>query len=657
MRIRSSWAGWMAARQLKRGRYREAMRWYERLGAPRMAPEQRLAYARLLHEHGHTPRALGTLDEWLAASPNAEGFACRASFYQDVGKEREAASDLSAAIRLDAASPQYWHARAMTYNALGEYDKAVADLQEAIARLHGAGLVTAYYELGCVCLRADRAEEAIDALSRAAGSLEYAIPLHRFRLSEAFESAGRGQEALAAVRIAADAQSRLLQMRDRGEAYMRERTHYAQSAVRTMMAVIDGEYGFRLKESQLLEDAGNPEAALVSIDAALRDYPGEEDLLLRRGALLRANGRSEEAVRLLSRVREHNPERLAAYTELFASYRALERWPEAIGSLRQALERFPRQMVVRFWLVDAYRDSGAEAEAWSASRELTELEPEDPLNWRQRAELAIDMRKFAEADEAYTRAIELDPTAEYYMRRSFARYMDDRNEDALLDLQSAIEKDPALHDQARTAYAAAELYMGMGNRELAEQEYGRAIRLDPDNPHLLERRAQCRFGMKRLAEALEDCRAGLRLDPGHVRLLRLQGYIHWRLEQYELALHDLQAYVRKMPDDEQGHRDLANVYARLNMYDEASGALSRALELSPFEAPLYLDRASLFYHHLFERDRAAEDLAQWLLYAGIERPNQDRFEMLSDLDGFDDEVREAAMEKYLSGYGASRYLS
>lgn len=657
MRVLTSWARWMAARHRKRGRSRQTLHWYGRIGEERMTPREKIEYARLLHELERPAAAIRLLDAWIAKQPNPEALACRASIHQDIGRERDAVLDWTEAIRLDSSSGLYRYRRALAYNALGEFEKAVSDMKEAAKRAEGAQLASVHYELGCIYLRSGRSAEAIEAFGRALAMPRYAIPLHRFRLGEALEDAGRLPEALQAVRAAAEEQSQLRQSRDGGEAYLRERTNYSDTAVHTIMAVIDSEYGFRMKESQLLEEEGRPEEAIDAIARALRDYPDEEDLLLRKGALLRLAKQYEESASVLRGVNARNPERLAAYLELFATFRAQEKWPEAIETLRRALARYPKQTVIRFWLVDGYRDAGERDAAWALSRELTDMEPEDPLNWRQQGELAIDLRKFAEAEEAYSKALELDESAEYFMRRSFVRYLADRYEEALMDLQVAIEKDASLHEQAKTAYAAAEIYLGMENLELAEQEYGNAVRLEPDNSHLYERRAQCRFAMRKLKDALEDCRAGLALDPGNIRLIRLQGFVHWRLEEYEAAMHDLQRYVKRAPSDEQGHRDLAAIYSRLNLYDKAVMSLNRALELSPFEAPLYLDRAALFYHHLFERGRAADDLAQWLLYVGIDRPQNDRFSLLGELEGFDDELREAAKEIYLNGYGTSRYLS
>ncbi|GIO11458.1 hypothetical protein J19TS2_10130 [Cohnella xylanilytica] len=653
MRIPMPLARWMAARYRKRGKAERSLAWYAAIGENRMTPAQRLEYAELLHELGRPERALRALDG--LELPDA--YARRALIHHDAGREREAIDDLSEAIRLAPASGYYRYSRAVSLSGIGRFEEAIADMKEAIARSADGQRVSAQYELGCIFLRADRYEEAAETLGLAAASPDYALPLYRFRHAQALEGAGSDAEALEAIRLAAAAQSRLRQTRDQGETFIRERTGYSETAVRTLMAIIDSECGFRLKEAQLLEKAGRREEALEAIESGLLDYPDEEDLLLRSGALNRELGRLEASADVLETVRSRNPDRLAAYMELGATYRKMERWPEAIEALREAIGRFPNQTVARFWLVDVFRDAGMAAEAKAASKELTEIEPDDPLNWKQKAELAIDAGRFDEADAAYSAALSLEDSAEYYLRRSYSRFMAERYEDALLDLNQALERDESLRGESKTAYAMAELYAGMGNRELAEEEYGRAIRLEPDNAHLYERRAQCRFDGGRLDEALEDCRAGLALDSANVRLIWLSSFIHWSRGDAEEALSGALDYVRLMPEDEQGHYNLALIYSRMGLQDDAIRSLGRALELSPFEPRLYLERASIYYHHLFDRTRAAEDLAHWLLYTGTERPEDDRLGRLAELEGFDDEMRERAKEKFLGGFGLSRYLS
>jgi len=654
MGVRAAWARYWAARALKRGRPERSLRWYEQAGEPNLSPREKAAFAQMLAENGDAPRAIRLLSEAAPRLAEPDLYVRLALLCRRIGRERDAIAALDEAIRLNPAPYLAWYTRALAYSALGDDGRAAADMQEAAARDTGA---SSRYELGCIYLRMGRHDEAARALEQAVAAQESPIPLYIFRLAEAYEGEERYEQALAAVRRAAELQSRLDALPDKGEAYLRQRTRYSDEAIRALMAVADEEAGFRLKEAQLLERAGRAAEALRAVALGRQMYPEAEELLLRQGTLLRELGRHEEAIASLQEAKRRNPMRLAAYMELCATYRRLERWEEASGALKEALRVFPNQTVVQFWLVDVYRDAGMREQAWAASTELTKLEPDDPLNWKQRAELAVDRERYAEAEEAYTRALELGDNADYYMRRSYVRFMAGRHEEALLDVQAALRVNESLRHDGKTAFALAELYMGLGNRELAEAEYGRAIALDPGNPRLYERRANCRLERGRLAEALEDCRRGQELEPANARLDWMLSLIYWRNEEYDAALGSALDYARKAPEDDQGHYNLASIYSRMRRYDDAIRSLNRAIGQNPFEPRFYLERASIYYHRMFDRARAADDLAQWLLYAGAEKPEHERTLLIGELDGFDDEMRARALEQYLSGFGTSRYLS
>jgi tetratricopeptide (TPR) repeat protein len=362
---------------------------------------------------------------------------------------------------------------------------------------------------------------------------------------------------------------------------------------------------------------------------------------------------------LLNDIKCRNPVWIPVYLELCTTLRQQDKYAEAVTVLQDAKAHFPDNTVVRYWLADALREVDRGEEAMTENRILTELEPNDPLNWKQQGELAIDADRYDEADSAYTRALELDDKADYYMRRSFARYMRDRYEDALMDIQSAVERDSSLMQESKTAYALAELFVGMENWELAENEYSRAIATEPQNPQIYDRRARCRAAAEKWTEAVEDCTRGLALDGSNAKLLWLRGYLHFKLDEYDSALSDTLTYSKLRPEDPKGHYNLGLVYKKLYRYDDAIGSFTKVMELNPFEPQAYLERASIWYHHSFDRIRAADDLAQWLIYAGSGdgAEARDSFSLLAELSGFDDDMRERAKEQFHNVFASSRYLS
>ncbi|TVY02254.1 tetratricopeptide repeat protein [Cohnella terricola] len=656
MPIFHSFARWMAVRLHREGKAQQSIRWYERWGVKRMSWDERVDYAGYLHENGNTGRAVDVLTELLRQHRYPNAYERRAHIYNELGQEEAAIADLNAAIELDPEPYLFWYTRAISHNNRGELEEAARDFKEALKRREDAKSST-YYELGNVYMKMERFEEAESCYQNAAADPSKAIPHYYYRQAQALEQLERMEEALIVLEKAIRLHEEWRILKDRGAGKIKERTRYSLAAIATFIQGAEEEYGFQFHESKLCETMGNLSKALEAIDRALLTYPNAADLELRKGYLLRQMNRYEEAAEMLNRIIATNPSWLPPYMELVAVYRAQGKSEETVHVLLEAKSRYPDHPVVRFWLADAYREADQPDKARQESEELTRLEPDDPLNWKQRAEILIDAERYREADEAYTRALQLEETADFYMRRSFSRFMEDRYEEAMMDIQAAVNLDESLLKDGKTAYALGELYMGMQNWQLADAEYSRALALEPDNPQIYDRRSRCRMAAERLTDALEDCNRGLQLTGMNPRLIWLRGLIHYRLEELEGALLDLTTYTEIVPDDSQGYYNLGLVYKQLDRCDDAVTAFTKVLEINPFDAQAYLERASLWYHHFFDRIRATDDLAQWLLYAEGASGQGDRFELLNDVRGFDDEMRERAKEQFLRVYGSSRYLS
>ncbi|MFC5467576.1 tetratricopeptide repeat protein [Cohnella suwonensis] len=649
-------ARWMAKRQHKRQKLLSALRWYGKWGEARMSAEEKIDYAGLLHDLGQSDRALALLELVLKSGEYAHAYERRAHIYNERGREEDAVADMDHAIRLDPEPYIYWYTRAVAHHDLGRYEEAVNDFREALRRRDDSKAST-YYELGNVYMKTGRFPEAEDSYRRAATDPDKAIPHYYYRLAQSLERSDNIPDALIAIEAGIRLQDEWRKTEDKGAAAIRFRTNYSPAAVASFIGSADDEYGFRPYRARLLEASGRTDEALRTIEQTLVHYPDEPELELRRGCLIRDAGRAAEAAEAFERLTAREPSFLPAYMELATTHRVSGDYKRMTDTLLAAKERYPDHTVVRYWLADAYREGEQADHARIENEELTTLEPDDPLNWKQKAEIAIDGERYGDAEEALTRAIALDDTADARMRRSFSRYMSERYEEAMMDVQEAVRRDESLLLQSKTAYAMGELLVGMGNWELADKEFTRAIELEPGNAQLFERRARCRFSSDRLEDAKADCDRGLLLDLNHAGLNWLRGLIRYRLDDYEGALADSLAYSALAPEDSQGYHNLGLIYSQLDRNDDAIDAFSKSIELNPFEAQAYLERATLAYRYSFDRAQAADDLAQWLLYAGGEQPPGDRFALLADVPGFDDDMRERAKDQFLLRYGGSRYLS
>lgn len=168
----------------------------------------------------------------------------------------------------------------------------------------------------------------------------------------------------------------------------------------------------------LWSERGDHRRALESADAALGRAPGYPDLHYQKGLLLRADGRSEEALVAFRRALEINPRyaaaRLAEADELFA----LSRWAEARGAYAKVLEMGLASLDIHIRLAQIEERLGHPERAASAYHEATLLNPDDAelyyligsfhlrrgdreaagLAWRKYLELNCDHQHAAEVE-------------------------------------------------------------------------------------------------------------------------------------------------------------------------------------------------------------------------------------------------------------------
>ena len=123
---------------------------------------------------------------------------------------------------------------------------------------------------------------------------------------------------------------------------------------------------------------------------------------------------------------------------------------------------------------------------------------------------------FAAAIEAYTKSIELEPTAAAYVGRAYAQGSLDEIEAAIADLTLAVELD----DANPAAFNQRALYYNQQERWAeALADLDRAIELRPDRGDPYNGRALAHLNLGNLALAAEDATKAIGLDPNPERVV------------------------------------------------------------------------------------------------------------------------------------------
>jgi predicted O-linked N-acetylglucosamine transferase (SPINDLY family) len=156
------------------------------------------------------------------------------------------------------------------------------------------------------------------------------------------------------------------------------------------------------------------------------------------------------------------------------------------------------------------------------------------------------------------------------------------------------------------AFALGLLFLQQAKFQPAEQQFSRAIEINPDNSRLHTNHGNALLGLNRAQEALSAYDRAVALDSENYGAFYNRGNILAALKRFEEALASYDKAIALFPDDPEAHDNRGNTLAYLNRFDEALASFDRAIRLNPNEAKTYANRAGI-RKQLRQFDKAAED--------------------------------------------------
>jgi tetratricopeptide (TPR) repeat protein len=298
-----------------------------------------------------------------------------------------------------------------------------------------------------------------------------------------------------------------------------------------------------------------------------------------------------EAEAILGRAEEAEVKTGWDHYMLAREYRVRGEPVETLASLRRATALDPKLVAGHYMLgncllEDARDNPNQMREAVAAYHAAIALEPDFAGLYYNRGLALFNLKKFAEAEEDFSRAVELRPDiACFRVQRALAR-------EKLAGDKPAREK-RVLY---REALADADEAIRLGNR-------GNQVRF-------LRAGLRERLGDKE--GAAEDRRAGLESEPRAEGDWIARGKARYRAGDVPGALEDFQKAVEANPRSLVGLHNQAHIYSeRLGKNDEAIERLNRVLDCYPDLLPSLGGRAVLLARQ-GRRDQALADAKRLL---------------------------------------------
>jgi tetratricopeptide (TPR) repeat protein len=360
--------------------------------------------------------------------------------------------------------------------------------------------------------------------------------------------------------------------------------------------------------------------ALDSLAAApgARTSPKEggenpQALNLLRGLIYTAQGRNEEAIALLGKLRDADPkdtgialtlaramERANRRDDAARLLSALETALEKDGKTREAqearLEAAQVYLDAKQWEragetvrpLLAVQDDGVRLQAvalqtevlikgkrYDEALELLGREKESPAIAARRAEVLSRAGRDAEAEKVLAGLAGGDDASALAAAQAWQRL--EKYQESIPVLERLAAAHP---DQAATGFLLGAAYERSGQRDKAIAEFRRVLKIDPDFHAALNYLGYtfAEAGVN-LEEALKLVSRAVALEPDNGAYVDSLGWTYYRLGRPEQARNYLERAARLEPEDATLQEHLGDVYVALGQKERARQAYQRALEI------------------------------------------------------------------------------
>jgi serine/threonine-protein kinase len=174
--------------------------------------------------------------------------------------------------------------------------------------------------------------------------------------------------------------------------------------------------------------------------------------------------------------------------------------------------------------------------------------------------------------------------------------------------EKALQIDEALAEAHTSLAGASEFYDW--DWPTAEEEYKRAIQLNPNHATAHHWFAEYLSHMGRQEEAMAEAERALELAPLSLIINTLQGMMFYETRQYDRAVRQLQKTLEMDSGFIVARYFLAPVYAEKGMYDRAIAEARKAMDLSGGNDPLMVAQLGAMYSYSGKKDEAEKVLVE-----------------------------------------------
>jgi tetratricopeptide (TPR) repeat protein len=363
-------------------------------------------------------------------------------------------------------------------------------------------------------------------------------------------------------------------------ALFRQRRYAEAEVLAQMLTTRYPTHGFGWKAlGAVLKQQGRQQEALEPLTRAVELMPDNAEAHFNLGNCLSDQARFADAESCYRRALNVKKDYLAAHFNLGSVLQQQERYAEAETSYLTVLGLKPE-------LADAHRnlgivrsEQGRSAEAESSFRTLLKLTPDDALAHTNLANILLSQQRMAEAENAYRSALQLQPSLpEAHFNLANFLFEQGRCNEAETCYRNTLDLRP---DFATAHLKLGDLLLQQGHLTEAEMAFRFAVEADPNLADAWSHLGVALRGQERHAEAETYYRQALALRPDYAEAHNNLGNVLYAQNRYDEAGACYRQALALNPNFAEAHYNIGNVHKELEHYLDAEVAYRKALEVRP----------------------------------------------------------------------------
>jgi tetratricopeptide (TPR) repeat protein len=345
-----------------------------------------------------------------------------------------------------------------------------------------------------------------------------------------------------------------------------------------------------LAVSQIYRELNQLDEAEQNLLKARQYAPGDVKIMYNEAMLYEAQGRYEDAIRVLSDaivgVKQSTvlPSRRRSlailYQQLGQLYRDRQNYQAAaytydeLGHLGDEEDRRSRML-----LMDTYREARDLPKALQVGKEAVAKYPKDPAVQSREASLLAENGQVDEAVKILrTQLTSTEADRETYLNiaQVYERGRRYKEAEEAAKAAEALGGDP--RDNETTYFLLGAIYERQKQFERAEEQFKKVISLDPGNGPALNYYGFMLGDLgQRLDEAEDMVKTALKLEPYNGAYLDSLGWIYYKQGKYNEAESWLHKALERDPHDPNIHSHLGDVYAKQGRSEQAAAEWEKSL--------------------------------------------------------------------------------